>query len=43
MNLVCFLSDTDCTFSSCKRLMSSQEAEALGLFFQKHFAQVSMS
>ena len=40
---VCFLSDTDSTLSSCEGLMSSQECEALGVLFQKHFAKVTMA
>ena len=40
---VSFLSDTDSTLSSCEGLMSSQEAEALCLLFQKHFTKVTMT
>ena len=42
-NFVCFLSDTDSTLSCCEGLMSSQEAEAVCFFFQKHFTKVTMS
>ena len=40
---VCFFSDTDSTLSSCEGLMSSQECEALGVLFQKHFTKVTMA
>ena len=40
---VCFFSDTDRALSSSEGLVTCQECEALGILFQKHFAQVSMS
>ena len=42
-NLVSLLRNTDSALCSCKRLMSCQEAEAVGLLFQKHFAKIAMS
>ena len=42
-NLVCLGSDTDSALSGCKGLMACQEAEALGVLFQKHLSKVSMS
>ena len=40
---VCFLSDTNSTFSCCERLMTCQECETFCIFFQKHLTQVTMS
>ena len=42
-NFVSFFCDTDSTLSCCEGLMSSQEAEAVCFFFQKHFTKVTMS
>ena len=42
-NLVCLLCDTDSALSGCEGLMACQEAEALGILFQKHLSKVSMS
>ena len=42
-NLVCLISDTDCTLSCSEGLVASQECEALGVLFQEHLAEVAMA
>ena len=42
-NLVCLFSNTDRTLSSSERFVTSQECETLGVFFQQHLAQVTVT
>ena len=42
-NLVCVQSDLDCAFCCCEGLVTCEEAEALGLFGEKHLAEVTVA